>query len=196
MNGPNLLSASRLVLAPLFFGLFEAHRAFSAAGAEAPAPGADSGAGWILAAAWLVFGLLELSDVLDGWWARRAGLVTPLGKLLDPLADVIGRLTTLYALTLAGFLPSWLILALFYRELGMTFLRLWLIQKGKVQGASSWGKAKAWAYFGLSLVGMAAYTWPGQPAQDGILLAASVLAAALAWISFGDYLWKNRSLLV
>lgn len=77
--------------------------------------------GWTLAAL-AVFILLGLTDAVDGMLARRYG-GTPLGALLDPLVDKIFLVATYGPLADLGILPEWLVIALFVRELGVTWLR-------------------------------------------------------------------------
>jgi CDP-diacylglycerol--glycerol-3-phosphate 3-phosphatidyltransferase len=91
-----------------------------------------------------VFLLASLTDLLDGWVARRWGLVTRLGKLLDPAADKI--------LTAAAFIslveldhklvPSWIVVAIISRELAVSALRSFAAAEHVVIGASFAGKIK------------------------------------------------------
>ena len=109
--------------------------------------------GWLLtfpgqAAAWtamFVYLAASLTDILDGWIARRYGLVTALGKLLDPLADKLLVISTL--LMLAGphrepAIPAWLLVVIVGREFAVTGLRSIAAADGIVLGADATGKAK------------------------------------------------------
>lgn len=93
---PNVLSSLRLVGVPLFLWLILAEHD-----------------GWAL----LVLMLSGISDYLDGKIARRFGLVSRLGQLLDPLADRLYILTTLLGLAWRDIIPWWLVAALLAREL-------------------------------------------------------------------------------
>jgi cardiolipin synthase len=93
---PNVLSSLRLVGVPLFVWLILAEHD-----------------GWAL----LVLMLSGISDYLDGKIARRFGLVSRLGQLLDPLADRLYILTTLLGLAWRGIIPWWLVAVLLAREL-------------------------------------------------------------------------------
>jgi cardiolipin synthase len=93
---PNVLSSLRLVGVPLFLWLILAEHD-----------------GWAL----LVLMLSGISDYLDGKIARRFGLVSRLGQLLDPLADRLYILTTLLGLAWRGIIPWWLVAVLLAREL-------------------------------------------------------------------------------
>lgn len=93
---PNVLSSLRLVGVPLFLWLILAEHD-----------------GWAL----LVLMLSGISDYLDGKIARRFGLVSRLGQLLDPLADRLYILTTLLGLAWRDIIPWWLVAVLLAREL-------------------------------------------------------------------------------
>lgn len=109
--------------------------------------------GWLLSnpgpeAAWIamfVYLAASLTDFLDGWIARRFGLVTPLGKLLDPLADkllVISALIMLAVLDRKPDIPGWILVVIVGREFAVTGLRSIAAAEGIVLGADATGKAK------------------------------------------------------
>ena len=75
---------------------------------------------WI---AFLLFTVAGFSDVLDGVLARKYNMVTPLGALLDPLADKILALAVMVMLTAMGRIPAWLTILLLARETAVTGLR-------------------------------------------------------------------------
>ncbi len=95
---PNVLSALRLVGVPVFLWLLFNHQDV-----------------W----AFVVLTASGISDYLDGKIARRFGLVSRLGQLLDPLADRLYVLSTLIALTLREVIPLWLLVVLVVRDLFM-----------------------------------------------------------------------------
>ena len=95
---------------------------------------------------WVVFGLIEISDVLDGWFARRSGQVTDLGKILDPFADVISRITYFVCLAGVGIVPAWILLVIIYRELAVSYIRHDLFSRNYALAAKLLGKVKAIAY--------------------------------------------------
>jgi cardiolipin synthase len=99
---PNALSAFRLLGVPLFLWLVLG-------------PHAD---GWAL----VVLGASGVTDYLDGSIARRYGLITRVGQLLDPLADRFYTITTLFALTARHILPLYFTLILLARDVFMTGL--------------------------------------------------------------------------
>lgn len=97
-----------------------------------------------------LFTVAAASDALDGYLARRMGLITVVGKFLDPLADKLIVLSTLVMLVAKGRAPAWLVVVLTARELAVTGLRAIASQEGFVISAGTGGKAKA----ALQMVGI------------------------------------------
>ncbi|MCL1913239.1 MAG: CDP-alcohol phosphatidyltransferase family protein [Eubacteriaceae bacterium] len=131
---PNILSMFRLFLVPLFI------ISFMNGSKNVP----------------LSFGLLLLSlitDVLDGYFARKLGQVTELGKILDPLADKITQVAVVFALWLKGFVPFFLFLVVAAKEATMVIGAIYLNQKIKsaMIPSNGWGKS-ATATFYASVV--------------------------------------------
>jgi len=92
--------------------------------------------------AFIVFAIAAASDALDGYLARRLGLVTVVGKFLDPLADRLIVLSRVVMLVANGRAPAWLMVALMSRELAITGLRAIASSEGFVISAGAGGKAK------------------------------------------------------
>jgi len=123
-NLPNTLSIIRLVLIPvivicLYF------------------PGR---LGSFLAA--LFFGLAAITDLLDGFYARRHKKITSLGKFLDPLADKLLISATMIMLITLNRIPAWVVIIIIVREMAVTGLRGIAVVEGIVIEASSLGKYK------------------------------------------------------
>jgi len=93
-------------------------------------------------AATALFILACISDWLDGFIARRQGIVTDFGKFLDPVADKLLVLCTMITLSGLGRLPAWLCVVVLFRELTVDGLRLIAVQKGIVIAAGKLGKIK------------------------------------------------------
>lgn len=139
MNLPNLITLGRIVLAlvlvPLLF---------------------VDGFGERIAA-WLIFLVAAFSDLWDGHLARSQGLITDLGKLLDPLADKLLLAATFVPLYLVshtdrpdarfpwfgGVFPLWIVLVIFGREAFITVFRSYAARRGVVLAAGKAGKYKA-----------------------------------------------------
>jgi CDP-diacylglycerol--glycerol-3-phosphate 3-phosphatidyltransferase len=90
----------------------------------------------------VVFGLASLSDLLDGFVARRQQLVTNFGKFLDPLADKLVVSAALIMLIPLGRAPAWMVVVIVGRELAITGLRSMAVSEGKVISADELGKKK------------------------------------------------------
>ena len=113
---------------------------------------------WPKVIAFLIFVVAALSDVVDGWLARRYNTVSDLGKLLDPIADKLLLFATLipifwmtrhptilvdYRIPWWGSLPVWVALLLVGREVLITAFRYFALRRGVVIPAVAAGKAKA-----------------------------------------------------
>ncbi|MFH1148286.1 MAG: CDP-diacylglycerol--glycerol-3-phosphate 3-phosphatidyltransferase [Pseudomonadota bacterium] len=98
-----------------------------------------------LAAFWAAFffSLASITDLLDGFLARRQRCVTALGKLLDPLADKLLISAALIALIPKGRVSAWVAFLIIGREMAITGLRAIGVTGGVVIDASALGKMKA-----------------------------------------------------
>ncbi len=120
--------------------------------------------------AFAVFFVAAWTDFFDGLLARRYGLVTALGKLLDPLADkllVVSALIMLAMMERSPSIPDWLVVIIIGRELAVTGLRAIAAAEGIVMAAETSGKLKMilqvvavhalilhYEYFGVDLYSM------------------------------------------
>lgn len=124
LNLPNGVTAIRILAIPvILLLLFAKGRSFQ-----------------IVAA--LVFLFVALTDMLDGYFARRRKMVTTLGKFLDPLADKLLIVTALIALISVRGIPLWMVLVIAGREIAVTGLRGIAMSEGMVISASLIGKYK------------------------------------------------------
>jgi CDP-diacylglycerol--glycerol-3-phosphate 3-phosphatidyltransferase len=149
--------------------------------------------------AW-AFILAALSDILDGWLARRAGgaQITGIGKLLDPLADKLLVTTALIMLVAVGRIPVWasgMVVVIVGRELAVTGLRGIASTDGHVVGASWQGKLKSLVQ--NFAVGAMLFHYPtiGLPAHELGLTLLGVATALTLWsgyVYFADY-FRGRS---
>lgn len=161
---------------------------------------------------WIIFCWIEISDLFDGRIARASNQVTSFGKLFDPFADVIARVTYFLAFTSIGIMPVWILLLVLYREFGILFLRMLLGLKGIAMGARSGGKFKAGVYMAAGMLSLILYSsriLNGVQGAGPILLSTSngaeyyfglftliayVIVAVAAVISFIDYLIQFKKL--
>lgn len=126
-NLPNAITVVRILAAPVLFWMLLA----------------DAGAdGWLRWAAAVLFILAIATDGIDGHIARSRGLVTDLGKILDPIADKLLTSGALVCLSILGELPWWVTAIIVAREVGITVWRLVELRRGNVVPASSGGKLK------------------------------------------------------
>ncbi|MEH0022003.1 MAG: CDP-diacylglycerol--glycerol-3-phosphate 3-phosphatidyltransferase [Desulfobacter sp.] len=141
---PNFITVSRIIMIPVIVILLMYETQWTT----------------FLAAA--LFSLASATDYVDGYLARTRGLVTTLGKILDPLADKLLVSSSLIMLAALGFIPAWAVCIIVGRELAVTGLRCVLIENGQDVSASWLGKYKTgfqiaaiiplmlhYAYFGI-----------------------------------------------
>lgn len=103
--------------------------------------------------AMMLFLFASLLDIVDGWLARRQGLVTFFGKFMDPLADKIMAMALLIYLVAEGRLDPWVVIVLIGREFYMSGLRTLALAEGVEIVAGAGGKAKtAFQMIGISFI--------------------------------------------
>jgi CDP-diacylglycerol--glycerol-3-phosphate 3-phosphatidyltransferase len=168
LNLANLLTISRLVLVPLFvLALFTGD-------------GADTT--WRLIATGL-FAVASATDQVDGWVARRYGLITDFGKIADPIADKALIGAALVGLSVLGELPWWVTVVIAVREIGVTLLRFWVIRHGVIP-ASRGGKAKTMA----QILAIVTFLLPLASGAQPVRWALMGIAVALTVVTGADYL--------
>lgn len=134
MNIPNAITASRIILGPVFFLVY-----FLPLWTGVFLQGS-------IALIWILFLYIEISDMVDGELARRTNQVSDMGKVLDPFADVIAHLTCFVVLVASNLMPVWAFIIIMYREFGIVFIRLLMYRKGVALAARKGGKAKTVTY--------------------------------------------------
>ena len=139
-----------------------------------------------------VFIAAMATDWLDGRMARRSGRSSPLGSLLDPVADKLLVMATLIVLLDQHVFPAWMVAAIVARELLISGLRQAAIERGVVIAARDLGKLKTWAQAVAAAVGgfAAAGAW-----GHGAAWWALLLALVLTWLSGLDYARSAPTLL-
>ncbi|HPF88233.1 MAG TPA: CDP-diacylglycerol--glycerol-3-phosphate 3-phosphatidyltransferase [Candidatus Limiplasma sp.] len=147
------------------------------------------GAGCRIAAT-AVFILACVTDWLDGYLARKQGLVTDFGKFLDPVADKLLVLCTMVTLTGLGQLPAWICVVVLFRDLMVDGLRLVAVQKGTVIAAGKLGKIKTTLQMTMLIVLLLNLPVLGSLWIDKISMAAAVFMTVYSGI---DYFINNRS---
>jgi CDP-diacylglycerol---glycerol-3-phosphate 3-phosphatidyltransferase len=191
MKLSNFFTSIRIILAPFFFLLFFFPK-WTGFGAQISV--------FILIP---LFVFMELTDYLDGHFARKQNTVSDFGKLFDPFADVLANLTILFAFVLSGYLPAILFLVILYREMGIMFVRMIASRNGVAIGARKGGKTKTVLYIIAASVSLAIESAIrlGFPIQDylavarGFNLGLYILSVAMSLFSFIDYLIHFSSVL-
>jgi CDP-diacylglycerol--glycerol-3-phosphate 3-phosphatidyltransferase len=130
-----------------------------------------------------LFVVAAATDGLDGYLARRYASTTATGQWLDPLADKILVAAPIVTLTALGRFPLWAAAVIVARELGVSFLRVWLGNRGRAMPASGWGKVKTAAQLAAVLL----YLLPLGSDADALRLWTLVVAVALTVWSGLDY---------
>ena len=124
MNLPNILTFSRIVFAVVLIFLLEE----------------SSQIGNILAL--IVFVIASLTDFYDGHLAKKRGLISDFGKIMDPVADKILLLSVFGVLAHIGKIAWWMFIVIAIREVLVTGSRLWAMRQGQVLAAERAGKIK------------------------------------------------------
>ncbi|UQA58050.1 CDP-alcohol phosphatidyltransferase family protein [Polyangium aurulentum] len=159
---PNLVSMMRLPLAALFPLVVE----------NAPAALA------VLAAA-------GLTDVLDGWLARRSGQTTTVGAVVDPIADKVFAATVVITLLSHHKMPGWALPALLSREILEAPLVLWVLLSRRFRGArKSEARANVPGKLATTVQFAAVLTAIAAPALVSVTLVAAAVSGAAAGVSY------------
>ena len=130
MNLPNVLTILRFFMVPIFVWLFffEGEYGILAAGG--------------------VFVLAGLTDILDGYLARKMNLITDFGKLADPAADKLMQITAFVCLFLKKMVPLWMLIVILLKELSMILVGGLLYRKGTVVSSKGYGKIASTVFYG------------------------------------------------
>ncbi|MCP4809911.1 MAG: CDP-diacylglycerol--glycerol-3-phosphate 3-phosphatidyltransferase [Proteobacteria bacterium] len=174
-NLPNTITVARMVVVPVMVGLLW-----------------DEPKEYEAVMACVVFVAAMLSDILDGYLARKWELVSVAGAFLDPLADKLMVATTMVMLVALGWLPAWIAALIICRELTITALRTVALSEGLTLPADSLGKFKT--AFQSTALGFLLWHYdtqyvPGRvvdPAEAGMVLM--YIATFFTVLSGGNYL--------
>lgn len=131
----------------------------------------------------LFFGIAFTTDFLDGYFARRQGNVTTLGKFLDPLADKILVCATMIMLIPMARIPAWVVLVIVAREMAVTGLRGIAAKEGIVIQASTLGKYKT-AFQSSATIGLCLH-------YDYFSIDFHAVAMILLWVALVLTIWSG-----
>lgn len=179
MNLPNCITVFRMVLIGVYYYFFQAGNYLVAL---------------------ITYVVAALSDLLDGYLARKWNQITAFGKLFDPLADKLLLIVALLCFTMKGFLPWFILIFVLAKEGIMIIAGAVLYKKNVVVYAKKFGKY-ATLVFNVAVILTFALPFMDAKSQfyktmHGIVIGLFVVAIALALCAFVQYahsFWKNRN---
>jgi len=189
MNIANKLTMLRIVLTFVFMGFLFAHGLLAK----------------VLSL--VVFIIAALSDFFDGMIAHKKNMVTDFGRLMDPIADKILVLAAFAAFVQMQLIEAWMFVIIVSREILITSLRLFALNKGKVLSAAKAGKHKTVSQMAVifSILGfivskevmLTYFTW--NPDWEKIfrqgIYFLMLVTVGLTLYSGLSYLWENRKII-
>jgi CDP-diacylglycerol--glycerol-3-phosphate 3-phosphatidyltransferase len=176
MSGPNILTLFRIAVVPIIVVLLLFPNRICT----------------FIAA--ILFSAAAITDYLDGFFARRRGLVSSFGKVMDPVADKLLVSSAFIMLASLDWVPAWMVCIIIGRELAVTGLRNIIAQKGEDISASNLGKYKTGFQIAAIIPLMIHYPFWGLHVQ---IIGTLFLWGALVFTiwSGADYFIKFRRLL-
>ena len=184
MNLPNSLTVTRIFLVPLLVVVlltkFEGRQIFGV-------PNEIVGAA--------IFAIASLTDWADGYLARRRKQITPLGQMIDPLADKLLTLAAFVSLVQLDLAPAWMVALILGREFAITALRSIAYARGIAVPASPLGKVKMVAQVVAILALILAHGQLREFYLDRVGQAALWVVVVTALLSAADYFRRFGGLL-
>jgi CDP-diacylglycerol---glycerol-3-phosphate 3-phosphatidyltransferase len=190
LNLPNALTLLRIALSPIFMGLFVIDNL------------------WTRFWAMVIFVIAALTDLYDGYYARKYGITTSFGKFVDPLADKILVSVAFASFVTLGYVAMWMVLAIIIRELLITGLRSLAAYKGVVIVPTRWAKVKTFMQMTaitiiLLLINLKTFAkpigiempWLEAPQTAEFVKWMMLVTVVVTWGTAIDYLVKSYYLL-
>lgn len=177
MNLPIFITIIRLILVPVFAIVF------------------FSGSRYSLLISAAVFITAGLSDILDGYLARKYNLVTKLGVVLDPIADKLMQGTAFICLTIKEYVPIPILLIYLFKELLMGAGTLIFFRKFKDFVAAKWyGKMATFVFYAVVILVMIipSVVEPYLPALLAVVVLTTLFAFFMYCINVFKYIKKNK----
>ena len=166
MNLPTAITISRFLMVPVFIAVAEKHPVWGS----------------------IVFSIASLTDLLDGYLARRSRQVTKLGIILDPLADKFLVIAALIVLVDLELIAAWIVIVIIIREFLVTGLRMAALVQDMVIPAETGGKFKMGFQITAILVFLVDYSGIlGKVDLGGIALVCVIAAMILGLLSGVQY---------
>ncbi len=180
LNWPNRLTIARIVMAPVVMILLQM---------------GEPEARWT---ALILFIVAALTDMVDGYLARKYGWISNLGKFLDPLADKLLVCLAWIGLADLTLMPQWTVYVIVGRELLITGLRSIAAYAGVLILPSGLGKWKS----AVQMLTVSFYMFVSVRASNIVPKTAEITGIILMWlaivltvVSAAHYFWRNRSVL-
>ena len=181
-NLANQITLSRLALGPLFLVAYLSPWRYS------------------LESAFVVAILIEVTDVVDGITARSRKQVSDVGKLLDPMSDTIARLSYYMGFLVMGYAEPWMMAILVYRDVVVSYLRVFSALTGTAMGRRTSGKWKGILQGATALVVLALCIVDKRltpiPYLSEIIYWLFVFVTAYTVFTLVEYLRGNKELLL
>lgn len=163
MNIPNMLTVLRLILVPVYVAIF-----------------ACEGEQKTVAA--IIFMIASITDVLDGYIARKYNMTTKTGQLLDPLADKLMQIAVVVTMLCAGMVPLWFVLVLASKEILMILGGLFLYTKKTFVKSNVYGKLNTVVVF-CAMIILLIFSETNE-ALKNVMLTLVVFTSAASIISY------------
>ena len=134
----------------------------------------------------MVFLAAGLTDVVDGFLARKFNWITDIGKILDPLADKLMQCTVLVCMLIKGIIPAWLVIPFVLKELLILSGGLFMIKRRDVVAVSNiYGKATVVFFYAAVVFCMCARTFlEANPAVLYVVCALVLIVAMSALVNY------------
>lgn len=186
VNLPNLLTLARIFFMPLVVAaLLQERRIYHF---DFPGFAIEIG-NEILAL--IIFLIAALTDMLDGYLARKWSQITTLGMLLDPIADKLLISATLIALVEMKAVPVWMVILIIGRDFAISGLRSIALSEGYLIPASDLGKSKMILQVAGVGFSMAALRWPDFRSVASFVMWAAVLFTVVSAIDYARQFWRQ-----
>lgn len=190
MNVAHFLTLMRIVLIPLFPVIYLGYGSIGISEILVP---------YFLL---IILAICEISDLIDGYWARKKGMVTDLGKVLDPMADSITHIAVFFTFSQGWVsIPILLVFVFLYREFLINTLRTLCALKNYALAARKSGKAKSVIQAVVSIfivILMIPYTlgYLSLSALRLVSLIAISLSAVYTIITAVEYMYVNKEYII
>ena len=157
LNVPNIITVLRIFLVPVFLMVFWLGKSYPV--------------NWGMG----ILAFAGVTDIIDGYLARKLNMVTPAGKFLDPLADKLMVISVMVSLLMIDRFPLWLVILIIGKELVLVFGSfLIVVRKHSQISANFYGKAATTAIYAALFTN--AFKLPGNSAVTVIAGILSIIA--------------------